>query len=116
MCQQGSVAVSGALLLAALPHLSHRQSSTRWTLASLTQRNGAGVVPLGCWAESLRDGSESVAGSGGVGAWWHGYGPAAGQSPDEGAWLGMLEVPAGGLLGGVVPPAKRGQVAFAGAA
>ncbi len=26
----------------------------------------------------------------------------------------MLEVPAGGLLGGVVPPAKRGQVALAG--
>jgi hypothetical protein len=28
----------------------------------------------------------------------------------------MLEVPAGGLLGGVVPAAQRGQVAFAGAA
>jgi hypothetical protein len=32
---------------------------------------------------------------------------AAGRGPGQGAWLGLLEVPAGGLLGGVVAAAKR---------
>ena len=43
-------------------------------------------------------------------------GAAAGEGPDHEAGFGLVEVPAGGLLGAVGVAAEGGQVAFAGAA
>ena len=44
----------------------------------------------------------------GVGVGAGGVGTAAGQSPDHDAWLGLVELPAGGLLGAVAVAAQRG--------
>ena len=42
-------------------------------------------------------------------------GAAAWQGPGEGAWPGLVQVPAGCLLGAVVAAAQRAHIAFAGA-
>ena len=52
----------------------------------------------------------------GVRAGGYGSDSAAGECPFQVAGLGLLEVPAGCLLGRVMPTAKRRQIAFAGAA
>src|SRR6266568_3298717 len=51
----------------------------------------------------------------GVRAWGDCPGSAGGEGPVEVAWPGLGELPAGCLLGRVMPSAQRREVAFAGA-
>src|SRR5258707_15108278 len=51
-----------------------------------------------------------------VGVWGDGVGAAVRGGPDQDAGFGLGEGPAAGLLGAVMPPAQRRQIALAGGA
>src|ERR1700690_215264 len=89
-------------------------SSARWEQESV-QVGGRGDVPgtgvgeragLGrSWPLPATCGRSLIMGLDGVGVGLDGVGAAVREAPDEGAWLGLFEVPASGLLGLVIPSA-----------